>query len=102
MVEFKLLAKPGLEGISMHNDLDDADNAGKTPHSGSEEKSPITRRDVVKKAWVAPVFVAVNLPNGAFAKNAISPVATPAPTIAPSAPTIAPSAPVPAPSAPTP
>jgi hypothetical protein len=46
---------------------------------GDRVSEDITRREVVKRAWVAPVFVAVNLPKGVYAKSAISPVATPAP-----------------------
>ena len=70
----------------MHDDHENTDN---TPQNGSEDKNSITRRDVVKKAWVAPVIIAVNLPNGVFAQSAISPVATPSAPIAP-----APSAPI--------
>ena len=43
----------------------------------------ITKREVVQAAaWAAPVILAVNLPNGVFAKSALSPVSTPAPTSA--------------------
>ena len=43
----------------------------------------ITKRKVVQAAaWAAPVILSVNLPKGVFAQSALSPVSTPAPTIA--------------------
>lgn len=72
---------------------DDPKNGANAPDDSIETgDDKISRRDVVKRAWVAPVFVAVNLPKGAFAAGAVSPVATPVPTSAPTpgAPTAAP------------
>ena len=62
---------------------DDPKNGANAPDDSVETGDNISRRDVVKRAWVAPVFVAVNLPKGAFAAGAVSPVATPVPTSAP-------------------
>ena len=65
----------------------------------AERAEGITKRDVAKTAWVAPIVLAVNLPNSLFAQNAVSPVpAPPTPGPAPSSngpSTLAPSAPSP-------
>ena len=59
----------------------------------AEQEDGVSKRDVIKVAWVAPVVMAVNLPNSVFAQSATSPVpsptATPAPTTTP-APTVTP------------
>jgi hypothetical protein len=73
----------------------------------AEQEPSLSKREVAKAAaWVAPIVLAVNLPNSVFAAPAVSPVSSPttAPTTAPtSAPTAAPTrAPTTAPtSAPT-
>lgn len=71
----------------------------------TERDEGITKRDIAKAAWVAPVIMAVNLPDSVFAQSTVSPVVTPAPVVAPTpSPTPSPSpAPTPSPSpAPTP
>lgn len=74
----------------------------------AEQEPSLSKREVAKAAaWVAPIVLAVNLPNAVFAAPAVSPVSAPttAPTSGPTtAPTSAPTtAPTTAPtSAPTP
>ncbi len=46
----------------------------------AEQGEGISKRDVAQIAWVAPVVMAVNLPNSVFAQNAVSPVAAPTAT----------------------
>jgi hypothetical protein len=46
--------------------------------AGSDKQEDgISKRDIFQAAWVAPVVMAVNLPNNVFAQSATSPVATP-------------------------
>ena len=71
----------------------------------AKREDGVTKRDIAKATWVAPLVMSVNLPSSVFAGPAVSPVVTPtaAPgTPAPSVPTPAPSVPTPAPSVPTP
>jgi hypothetical protein len=52
--------------------------------AGSDKQEDgISKRDIFQAAWVAPVVMAVNLPNNVFAQSATSPVATPGPTPTP-------------------
>ena len=64
-------------------DLEDAVRA-------AEGEEGITKRDVAKAAWVAPIVMAVNLPNSVFAQGAVSPVGGPTPSPTPPGPTPSP------------
>lgn len=47
----------------------------------SAPKKGITKRDVAKAGWVAPLVMTVNMPDRVFAQPSLSPVApTPSPT----------------------
>ena len=64
----------------------------------AETKSGLSKRDVMKAAWAAPVVLSVNLPNTVFATavtSACAPVVpatprTPPSPVAPGSPTLAP------------
>lgn len=74
----------------MSDEKFDSEMENNSDATGQGLEKDITRRDVVKKAWVAPVVVAINLPNDVFAQSAVSAVAMPAPVAPPSAPVAVP------------